>query len=534
MTPTQSARAAFLLAAVAFLPSPAPAADAPAPPGAGAKEPAAPAKGAALPEGAIRKIPIADRINALAFSPDGSTLASGSQRGNLLLWNVADGKKLRTLDAARGWIRAVAFSPDGKTLASAGEGGLRLWTLAETGKSRLLLGHKGPVVTVSFSGDGKLLASGGHDGTARIWDVATGKTVGEPIAGSGEFGVWSVALSPDGKRLILSPEEGKTRLINLETRKDIRELEPKRQKGMAHVGFSRDGRHAMASSGRITVWDSATGEQAFGTCSVGGMTTSAVFCPDGKTIAVPSSYEPAGAQSVGLFLVDLPFCQVRRVSPEPMDIIALSPDGRMFATSGQEEGGILLWDAARLGKNAPRPVARKFDLRKRRAWVKDLSGDSAKGIPEAVLEAFRRGDAFLEKGWGVDALSAYYEAEDLWSEKRFGPDRGKDPAQTDRWDRVYRRILMFRGEAQFQDADFKRALSELSRADLWMRPGAVKDPKDPEEAFLHLRLGQCQLELGEKDKAAESLRRALAAGGEKVFEGEDPKYLTLAREAPKP
>ena len=75
-------------------------------------------------------------VNSVAFSPDGTTLASGSGDETIRLWDANTGRHLRTLTGHTGWVRSVAFSPDGNTLASgSGDDTIRLWN-ANTGKPR--------------------------------------------------------------------------------------------------------------------------------------------------------------------------------------------------------------------------------------------------------------------------------------------------------------------------------------------------------------------------------------------------------------
>ncbi len=72
-------------------------------------------------------------VNAVTFSPDGRTVASGCKDKTVKLWDVASGQLKRTLTGHTGRIESLAFSPDGKTLASGGGGGdtsVRLWNLA--------------------------------------------------------------------------------------------------------------------------------------------------------------------------------------------------------------------------------------------------------------------------------------------------------------------------------------------------------------------------------------------------------------------
>ncbi len=109
---------------------------------------------------------------ALAFSPDGSTLATGSAARGVELWDASTGDGRRNLPGFNGKVHALVFSPDGRILATGGED----WTVhlldPLTGRSRgSLSGHTGAVVSAVFSPDGRVLATGGEDGTVRLWDT---------------------------------------------------------------------------------------------------------------------------------------------------------------------------------------------------------------------------------------------------------------------------------------------------------------------------------------------------------------------------
>jgi WD40 repeat protein len=127
--------------------------------------------------------------NALAFAPDGHTLAGADCEGNIILWDPESAKVRATIkeeDSRR--IMSLAFAPDGKTLAAAvgdrpgrdhEQGLIVLWEVA-SGKRRLTLtGHTNAVLSVAFSPDGKLLASGSSDRTVRLWKVAAEATTGQ-------------------------------------------------------------------------------------------------------------------------------------------------------------------------------------------------------------------------------------------------------------------------------------------------------------------------------------------------------------------
>jgi len=125
----------------------------------------------------------------VAFSPDGKLLASGSHDKTIRLWEVATGKELWCCTGHDDWVHALAFAPDGRTLASgSADGTIRLWELATRKERRCFTGHQGWVMSVAFSPDGTALASSGWDTTALLWD----------LTGHRPAGHWrQVRLSPD-------------------------------------------------------------------------------------------------------------------------------------------------------------------------------------------------------------------------------------------------------------------------------------------------------------------------------------------------
>ena len=119
-----------------------------------------------------------ESVTAVAFSQDGSLLASASEDLTVRLWNPATGQEVQKLEGHTESVTAVAFSQDGSLLASASEDlTVRLWNPATGQEVQKLEGHTESVTAVAFSQDGSLLASASEDLTVRLWNPATGQEV---------------------------------------------------------------------------------------------------------------------------------------------------------------------------------------------------------------------------------------------------------------------------------------------------------------------------------------------------------------------
>jgi WD40 repeat protein len=226
-----------------------------------------------LPPGAVSRLGShrqrhSDVVTALAFSPDGKTLFSGSADKSIRQWNVEGGKELRALPGHGEEVRGLAVTPDGKKLASCGlDQGIRLWDLTDRDKkdNQVLKGVKDGVPNdgvegLALSPDGALLATACRDGQVALWSVATGalKDTLDGHTGSATC----AAFSPDGKTLATGSWDNTVRLWNVKEGKTRMVLKGHTDYVEA-VACSPDGKRVASGSkdGTIRLWDTATGKE---------------------------------------------------------------------------------------------------------------------------------------------------------------------------------------------------------------------------------------------------------------------------------
>jgi WD40 repeat protein len=117
-------------------------------------------------------------VVAVAFSPDGSRIVTGSDDGTARLWDAATGRPVGEPLPHSGAVLAVAFSPGGETILTASRDGAgRLWDAATCRMLGMPLLHQGPVRAAAFGPDGRTVLTAGEDRSAQLWPVPTSLTV---------------------------------------------------------------------------------------------------------------------------------------------------------------------------------------------------------------------------------------------------------------------------------------------------------------------------------------------------------------------
>ena len=256
------------------------------------------------------------QVSCVTYSPDSKTIATGSSDGTIRLWDATTGTHQTTLTAAVGGVRSLAYSPNGNIIVcGGGNGNVQLWDTHTMKLKSTLTGHTERVKSIAYAPDGNTIATASSDGTVRLWDAATGKS---KATLTGYMRINAAAYSPDSKTIVTGNQDGKVHFWDVSTAK---------------------------------LKNTFTGDKD-------GIIFNITYSPDGKTIAVVSSYNDrvllrdaktgkhkATLKHFGLIDTIFLLLQNREYDIGP---IAYSPDGKTIVTGGDyytiEKGTIYLWD----------------------------------------------------------------------------------------------------------------------------------------------------------------------------------------------
>ncbi|MDF0556731.1 tetratricopeptide repeat protein [Kamptonema sp. UHCC 0994] len=282
-------------------------------------------------------------VQAVAISPDGKIIASGSDDSTIKLWDIKTGKELKTFShpssLTNNSIQSIAFNPNGKIIASgSSDSTVKVWdiTTGEEIKTEQMK-HSNQVTSIAFSRDGEVIASSGNDKTIKLWDWKTGKNILTFPAQSNE--IKSLAFSPVDEVIASGGCDKNVKLWNWKKGKEFRTLEGHKECVRAFT-FSPDSQILASGSddNNIIIWNWRTGkpiDEIFGhTDNV----TALAFSPDGKTLASASDDKT-------IRLWDVETGMEMRVffgHQSYVESVAFSPDGKTLV-SGSYDKTVKVW-----------------------------------------------------------------------------------------------------------------------------------------------------------------------------------------------
>lgn len=283
-------------------------------------------------------------VFTVAFSPDGTLLATGDAEGGLRLWQVAEGKLLHNLTGHSGWVWSVAFSLDGRTLAScSSDKTIRLWDV-QTGEClQILTGHQGSIWSVAFgpvssaSAQPKALLASGGDDAVKLWNTYTGECIQTLAGHTGR--VLSVAFAAQEHKLVTGGEDGTIRLWNLQTGACQSVLQGHTNRVWS-VTLSRDGQMLASGSADRTIklWDLHRGNCLQTLADHGDRVRAVTFSPDCQTLASGSD-----DQTVRLWNVQSGDClSVLTGHTNTIFSVTFNADGQTIA-SGSADQTVRFW-----------------------------------------------------------------------------------------------------------------------------------------------------------------------------------------------
>jgi eukaryotic-like serine/threonine-protein kinase len=243
-----------------------------------------------------RTLDVVDSVEATAFSPDATTLATAGWagheervRGRVEIWNATTGERLRATPEQPNPLYGVVYSPDSKWLLTWDEepNSAIVWNTATLQEGRPVLRSLDvPIRQAVFSARGDVLLLACQDGTARFWDVALDKEISPSGGLRHGYPVTAAAFSPDGQQVVTGCQGGIVCLWNLPQRTFLHDMRGNAGEVDA-VAFSPDGKTLLTGGhdGTARFWDVESGRQLGPSLRHTDAVLSVAFHPDGQSVA---------------------------------------------------------------------------------------------------------------------------------------------------------------------------------------------------------------------------------------------------------
>jgi WD40 repeat protein/serine/threonine protein kinase/tetratricopeptide (TPR) repeat protein len=299
-------------------------------------------------------------IASVQFTPDGRRLVVAGNDGMVSIWTANSGLSASAPLCHGNSVLDAHVSADGRHIATASEdGGVRTWDLAAAVPTpRQGMGTSGTDQTCAISPDGAYLAIGDATRTARIWHLADGKPVTEPLPHDGA--VREVVFSPDSRQLATASTNGKVRIWDVPTGR-LRFTTPAHALPLQRIAFSGDGKLLLTTSYRVfidrlietpaevRVWDTGSGEPCTEPLPhVAAMYMMAAFSADGERLVTVDPHRTRTWNPRTGALLNKVQTPTRAIG----NMFAVSPDGSRVAAAGY--GGAVFWETA-TGKVLAKP-----------------------------------------------------------------------------------------------------------------------------------------------------------------------------------
>jgi WD40 repeat protein len=278
-------------------------------------------------------------VGAVAWSPDGKYIASGSWDHSVQVWNTQTGALLFSYDQGD-IVDAVAWSPDGKYIASGSwDDTVQVWNVQAQTLVRIYIGHSDFVSSLAWSPDGKYIASGSWDHTVQVWNAKTGARL---FTFPYDEIVNTVAWSPDGRSLAVGGGAGLVQVLNAKTGTLVFTYYGQIDTVVNTIAWSPDSQE-IASGDRndlVMVWAAATGKPITTYSGHTGEVVALAWSPNGKYIASGSWDHTVQVwnATTGVLAV------IHRGHSDNVAALAWSPNGRYIASGGWDDT-VQVWQA---------------------------------------------------------------------------------------------------------------------------------------------------------------------------------------------